>query len=144
MILVPSMATLPSFTNPAFWHRRSACTNKPASAPPVFTAEVADSVVIGMLVGGQITERHVVVGGALDTAGTRPDTIAIEQQTRQQQRMIGRQAPAIVAFILSVDGREIQLVDHVGDEASQMVFRKPILEGSREQKRLIEDRGCKP
>lgn len=43
-----------------------------------------DGIVIGVLVGGQIAECHIVMGGAFDPAGTgHPDAIAIEQQARQ-------------------------------------------------------------
>lgn len=52
--------------------------------------------------------------------------------------MIRREATTVLAFILRVDGRQIQLVGDIGDEAGQMVFWQPILQCRRKQERLIE------
>jgi hypothetical protein len=94
----------------------------------VFPAKGGDGVVIRMLVGGQVTKGNVVVGCALDAAGTG-DTraVAVEQQACQQQRMIHGKATAILPHVFAVDGRQIEFVGHIGDEAGQVTFRQPIL-----------------
>ena len=79
------------------------------------------------------------MGRTFDTPGTpHPDAIAIEQQPSKQQRMIGREATAVAALVPSIDGRQVQFISDIGDEATQVVFWQPVLQRRRKKKRLIE------
>jgi hypothetical protein len=52
-------------------------------------AEGRNGVVIGMLIGGQVTERDIFVRGRLDAPRTGDALgLAVHQQPQHQQRMI--------------------------------------------------------
>lgn len=102
-------------------------------------AEVGDGVVIRMLIGGKEGEGKIVVGGFLDTPGTRKaDRIAVEQQAREHQRVIGHDAAIVLALVDGIDGTEIKGIDDFGVEASQIFLGKPILQRGPEKEGLIE------
>src|SRR5258707_813721 len=52
--------------------------------------------------------------------------------------MIGGESAAILAFVLRVDRRQIQLVHDVGNEASKVVLGKPFLQRRRKKEQLIQ------
>lgn len=107
-------------------------------------AEAGDGVVIRMLVGGEVAEGDAVVGGLLDAARTgEAGGVAIEQQPREHFRVIARGAAAVLAPVGFQNRIEIQLADDLGDEAGQVIFRQPVVQGRRQQERLIESRGSK-
>src|ERR1035441_128409 len=98
-----------------------------------------DGVVVRMLVCRQIPERHIVMGGTFDAPGAGDaDAISVQQQTGQQQRMICRKAAGVLALVLAVNGRQVEFVHDIGDEASEVIFRQPILQRWRKKKQLIE------
>src|SRR5579872_3722188 len=52
--------------------------------------------------------------------------------------MIGRQSAPVFTLVLAVDCRQIQLIAHVRDEPSQMIFRQPVLQARRKKEHLIQ------
>jgi len=89
--------------------------------------------VVGMLIGSQIAEGHIVVRGLLDATRTgHANAVAIKQQTCQHKRVVCGESPAIVPLAYLVDRRQIQLIHHVGHKSSEVIFRQPVLERRRD------------
>src|SRR6266550_5755588 len=99
-------------------------------------------VVIRMLVRRQIAERHILIGLPLDGSRTsHAHAIAVQQQARQQKRMVSRLPPAIRTIVGRIDGRQVQLLRYVGEEPRQVPFGKPLLQRGSQEKRLIQRAG---
>ena len=64
-----------------------------------------------------------------------PGAVAVEQHLDHHPGMVGRAAP-VLALVAGGDGREVQLVHHVGDEVGQVILGQPLLEGRRQQQLL--------
>jgi hypothetical protein len=95
-------------------------------------AERRDSVVVGMIVGGDEAERHAVIGRPLELA-TRKNArrVAVDQQSKQHRGMVRRRAGAP---IIPAHRPKIEAVDHLNHEARQMPLRQPIVHRGRKQK----------
>ena len=65
-----------------------------------------------------------------------PGAVAVEQHLDHHPGVIGRPAPPFL-FVAVRDGRQIQLVHHVGNEVGQVVRRQPFLQGRRQQQLLL-------
>ena len=91
-------------------------------------AKTSDGVMVGMLIGSQIAECDVVIGGAFNrTRAGDADAIAVQQQAREQQWVIGRESSTVVALVLCVNRGQIQLIGHIRHEPGQMPIRQPVL-----------------
>ena len=128
-IFVPSSATRPSFSAPASKASRNTCSEELFQRWEVDLAEIREGAEVGLVASRQHSKRRAVFDQTLgDLArGTHPQAVAIEQQLHHQPRMIGR-LTAPFFFIDALDGRQIQLIDHVADEVDEMAFRQPILQ----------------
>src|ERR1035438_5386584 len=139
------MATLPSFTNPASSHNRKACRKRSARIGICWWRKAAMLGVIGMLIGGQIAEGHVVVSGAFDAPGTGyANGVAVQQEPGHHAGVVGGLAAAVLALVLGVERGEVQFLHEVGDEASQMALGKPVMEAKGQKQDLVEIAVSKP
>ena len=96
-------------------------------------AKVGDGAEVGSVVGRQHPEADVLVetlGNA--TGGGHPGAVAVEQHLDHHPGVIGWPAPPFL-FVADRDGREVQLVHHVGDEVGQVLRRQPLLQGRWQQ-----------
>src|ERR1700686_5021792 len=94
---------------------------------------------VGMLIGSQIAEGDVIVGSLLYRPRTGyADAVPIEQEAREQKRVIRGEATTVASLVLRIKGRQVQLVHYVGHEPSQVVFGQPVLQRRSQQKRLIQ------
>jgi hypothetical protein len=96
-------------------------------------AKVDDRVVIGMEPGGDEAEGDAVVGRPLDGArGSDAGGVAREEQREEDGRMVGRGAvrPECVD---DEDGREIELINNLNNEAGEVVFREQLVDAGREE-----------
>ena len=91
-----------------------------------------DRIVVGMLVRRDEPERHRIVGRALQPAARKPPRrISVHQDAQQQRRMVGCRTRASIA---PNHRRQVQPVDHLNDEPSQMLLRKPFVNRRRKKK----------
>ncbi len=89
-------------------------------------AERRQAVVIGMAAGSNVAEGHRIVGCPLQlAAGENTRGVAIDQNRQQGRRMVRLRSPSRV---LSRQLRKIKLVDHLHDEARQVILAQPIVE----------------
>ncbi len=96
-------------------------------------SKVGDGVVIGMLIGGQITIGQISVGRAFDLARAwLADGVGVEQKPSHHLGMISRFPATIGPLIVVNNGAQIQFPDKVCDEAGQMTFWQPVLQVGRE------------
>ena len=85
-------------------------------------AEVGNGVMIRMEAARKEVERHRLVGCPFNLAGTEGACgVAIKQQTSKNFRCDGL---ATAWTIVGVERTEVQVRDHVDDEACQMVRRQ--------------------
>jgi hypothetical protein len=108
-------------------------------AVEVAAAEARQGGVIGVLIGGQVAEGDVVVGGPFDGAGARDaDAIAVEQQAGHQEGVIGGESTGVFAVVIGVEGGQVEFAHDIGDEAGQMILGEPVFEGRGQEEGLIE------
>lgn len=98
---------------------------------PVFPAEAADAIVVGMLVGAEEAHRHMLVGEPLDApAAEGARRIAKDEQPEHHPRRILRAARPP-----PIDPRraQVQHGDGVEDEMDQVIGRHPIPQIRRQE-----------
>ncbi len=94
--------------------------------------ERRDRVVVGMIVGRDKTERHRVIGRPLQLAARKHACrITINQNAQQHSRMIRRRAGAAIT---AAHRAKVEPVDHLHNEASQILLRQPLVNRRRQQK----------
>jgi hypothetical protein len=119
------------------WMRR--LCEQPCQPLQMVLPERRNRVVIGMLIGGKIADRNVLVGGSLDTARTGDaDRIGVEQQTNQQGRMIGKDPTSVAALVISAYATDVKFICDIANESRQMLFRPATPSATRQQIRLIQ------
>jgi len=100
-------------------------------------AEPGDGGVVGLLVGRDHPERHVLDQPALDpAAGSLTGAVGVDQH-RQHHRRVVRRAPATIGAIPRQEARQVELGNHVQHEPRQMVLRKPVRNRRRHQHQLL-------
>ena len=103
----------------------------------VILAKVGDGAEVGVVVGRQHPEGDVLVEPLGHAPGRHhPGAVPVEQHLHHHPGMIGRAAP-LLTLVAGGDGREVQLVQHVVDEISQMVLGQPLLQSRRQQQLLV-------
>jgi len=95
-----------------------------AERPLVNPAECADRIVVGMGVRGDVTDRHVAVGGFFYAPRSKTSGGVAENQQRAQHRR--RILFAAAASVIDLERRNIQLFHQVHNESGDVVLRKPI------------------
>ena len=91
---------------------------------PVFPAEGAERVVVGMGVGSEQTHRDAVVSALLDaTAAEGARGIAVNKQAQQHGRRI---LFAAGAAEVDLDLTQVQGIHRVEDEVDQMIGGHPV------------------
>jgi hypothetical protein len=65
-----------------------------------------------------------------------PQAVAVQQHTQQQLGVVGGVAVPVVA-VRSVEGVEVELVDHVEDEPGEVVVGEPVAQVGWEQEGLV-------
>src|SRR5208282_2936306 len=94
--------------------------------------ERRDRVVVRMVVGRYEAERHRVIGRPFQLpARKHPRRIAINQNAEQHSGMIGCRARAAIT---AAHRPKVKPIDHLHNEARQMLLRKPFVHGGRQQK----------
>ena len=92
--------------------------------------EGGDAVMVRLGVGGNETERHRVVAGALDLAtGVHAVGVAVHQQAKQHRRVLGRTA---ASGVLPRQLAQVQLLDHRHDKTRQVIPRQPPVQRRRQ------------
>jgi len=93
---------------------------------------------VGMLVGGEPSGRHVLVGRLLELArAPDPDTVAVEDDLEEHPR-VERRASSLLVLVARHERSEVEVVvDHLGDDAGEVVRRKPLVEIGRKDERLL-------
>jgi hypothetical protein len=93
--------------------------------------ESTNAVVVGMVVGHEVTHGHVPVGGPLDAAGTEKAIgIAVNQQRQHgMRRVLGIAAPLLV----DGESRKGQAFHRADDEVDQVVLRHPVAQVRRQK-----------
>jgi len=88
-------------------------------------AERRQAVVIGMAAGTNVAEGHRIVGRPLQLAtGENTRGVAINQNRQQGRRMVRLRSSSSV---LACQLRQVQLFDHLHDEARQVILVQPIV-----------------
>ena len=99
-------------------------------------AKVRYRVMIRMLASGDVAKRHRVVRRLLQlAAGEHPGGVAVEQQRYQHGRMI--RSLAATTGISAGYFTELELLYNFHYKARQMLFRKPLLNGRRQEHRCL-------
>ena len=79
---------------------------------------------VGMEVAGNEAEGGSLIGGSFEFArGEGAGGVAVGQQAEEEFRSVGSSASRLVAI---VDGREVEMGNHVDDEASEVVGRQAV------------------
>ena len=100
-------------------------------APP----KRGDRVVVGMVVGGDVAERHAVVSRPLKLAARKhPGGVAVNQNPQQHPGMVRRRAGAAIG---ADHAAKIEPVDHLDDKTGQMPPRQPLVDRRRQKKRRL-------
>jgi hypothetical protein len=100
-------------------------------APP----KRGDRVVVGVVVGGDVAERHAVVSRPLQLAARKhPGGVAVNQNPRQHPGMVRRRAGAAIS---ADHAAKIEPVDHLHDKPRQMSLRQPLLHRGRQKKHRL-------
>ncbi len=95
-----------------------------AEGVEVFAAELADGVVVGMGVAGEVTHGKVTMGGILDLArGEEAVGVAVDEQRKHH---MWRELPISRAAMVDLEVFQRKPVDGFDDEVDEIVFRHPI------------------
>lgn len=111
-------------------HAHLACEQQHLNEQPLDLLEKApperrDCVVVGMIVGGNETKRHRVIRRPLQLAARKyARRITINQNAQQHSRMIRRRAGAAIT---AAHRAKVEPVDHLHNEASQMLLWQPLV-----------------
>jgi hypothetical protein len=93
--------------------------------------------VVGGLVGGQHPEGDVLGAAPFELpGGAHADAVGVQQHTKQEFRIVGG-TPVPVGPVGLVERVEVELVDHVQDEAGEVAFGQPVAQVWRQEKRLV-------
>jgi hypothetical protein len=137
--LRPVNRYMPQFHQPRLFAQPQGLQEQSRQILQVRLTKAGDGIVIRVLVGGQVSEGYIFVRPALDFPRTHhPHTVAVQQQPHHHQRMVGGQSPAVFPVISGVNRRQVQSIDYVADESRQVSFRQPVLQGRRQQQRLVQ------
>jgi hypothetical protein len=99
--------------------------------------EPRDGHMVGRGVGGQNPEGDVLDAAALDLpGGPHAKAIGVQQHAEQQLGVVGGVAVPVVA-VGPVEGRQVELVDHVQDEPGEVAGGEPVAQVGWEQERLV-------
>ena len=97
--------------------------------------EHGDRVVVGVVVGGDVAERHAVVSCALQLAARKhPRGVAVNQNAQQHSGVMRRRTGAAIGADHTA---KIEPVDHLDDKARQMSLRQPLVHRRRQKKRRL-------
>ena len=97
--------------------------------------ERGDRVVVGVVVGGDVAERHAVVSRPLQfAAGKHPRRIAVNQDAQEHPGRVRRRAGAAIS---ADHAAKIEPVDHLHDKPRQMSLRQPLLHRRRQKKHRL-------
>src|SRR3954471_4945297 len=127
-ILVPSSATVPILSTPISRATASTWTNNPSIS---WRNRRRNAAIVSLLVRRDEAERHRVIARPLQLAAREhAGRVAVHQDAQQQRRRGGRRARAAVA---PPHPSQIQAVDHLHHEASQMLLRQPLVNRRRQK-----------
>jgi hypothetical protein len=104
-------------------------------------AETVDRVVIRMRVPRDIAKRDRVIARPFQgPAGEGAGRVPVEQQRQEHRRVVRIATPTGIALL---EPRDVELLDHVDNEPSQVIFRQPLLYTRRKQKLRVAVHGNK-
>jgi len=99
--------------------------------------EVADGPEVGNVVRGEDPESHILLTPLGEPAGGGdPGRVAVEEELHHHPGVVRRVAPLLL-LVHARDRREVELVDHVGEEEHHVLLGQPVLQGWREQQQLV-------
>ena len=128
---VPSRLTQPSLSSFAFAGQLEHIHTRTGHRLQVVAAEGAERVVIGMVVGAEVTHGHVAVGGPLDAPAPEEAVgVAVDEQREHQ---VGRELLVAAALVIDREGRERQPLDGLDDEMDQIILGHPLAQVGRQQ-----------
>ncbi len=115
-----------------------------ADGGEVFAAELADGVVVGVGVGGEVAHGDVAVGGALDFSRTEDAvTVAVNEKGEHH---VGRHLSAAASTLIDVEVVERKALGGFNDEVNKVVFAHPIPKIGRKKHGCvtsdIDELGC--
>ena len=140
LTLVLSRATWPQLHQPRLPAQLQYLMEQIGQGCQMVLAKVGDGAEVGSVVGCKHPEGDVLVESLGDApGGGHPGAVAVEQHLDHHPGMVGR-AASLLTLIAGSDGRQIQLVHHIGDEIGQMVLGQPLLAGRRQQQLLLRIR----
>lgn len=100
-------------------------------------AKLGDRAMGWKILRSQHSKRHILVETAGNLArGESPRRIAVKQDLDHHPRIEWTVA-ATVTLVASVKTTQVDGLDNLGDEVSQVVFGKPILRRRRQQQTLF-------
>src|SRR5271165_2746623 len=98
-------------------------------------SERGDRVVVWVVVGGDVAERHAVVSRPLQLAARKhPRRVAVNQNPQQHPGMVRRRAGAAIG---ADHAAKIEPVDHLDDKARQVFLGKPLVDRRRQKERRL-------
>ena len=100
-------------------------------------AEAGDGYMVGGLVAGQHPKGEVLAAAPLDLAGgTHADGVGVQQHAKQGLGVVGGVAVP-VGPVAGIESGQVQLVDHVQHEPSQVFGWQPVAQAGRQQEGLV-------
>ena len=107
---------------------------QPRQGLQVPLAKLRQRAVVGVLVGGEESKRHILKRLGLNLARAEsPGRIPVEQHAHHHRRRIGRKASSILLIIGGVDGAQIERFNHIDQKAGQVIFRQPVMQRRRQK-----------
>jgi hypothetical protein len=99
--------------------------------------EPRDGHVVGGLVGRQDAKSDVLVAAAFELAGgAHADAVAVQQHAQQGLWVVGGMPMAVIT-VDTVEGLQVELVDHVEDEQGEVAGGEPVAQVGWEQEGLV-------
>jgi hypothetical protein len=104
----------------------------------MLAAKFRDPRMVRVIACREHPERNVLVGRLLQLpGGADPDAVAIEQKSDHHLRRIWARSPRVFLLVLPVDRRDVQFLQDIEHQIHRMILRQPLLQGRRQEKRLI-------